>query len=222
MAEVEIKYKGSNIATLDASGIKTLKTSGKYCEDDITVTYTDPEKPTQSKTVTPTASGFRVLPDDGKVLSSVVVNGDSDLIAENVKNGINIFGVTGSMQQGSLTSKTFTVVLTGTATNGQIAVASDSDVATHCTDERFVISCYKITGLDLGGGLSSVCGNVELSSTFYGVCYYNTTPIGISSNATGTSNVKIYADSDGNLRWYSSAPSTRGWYAGTYVVVVSW
>lgn len=40
MADVEIKYKGASIAALNASGTKTLKTAGKYCESDITVSYT--------------------------------------------------------------------------------------------------------------------------------------------------------------------------------------
>ena len=42
MADVSIKYKGSAIAELSASGTKTLKTSGKYCEGDVTVLYTKP------------------------------------------------------------------------------------------------------------------------------------------------------------------------------------
>lgn len=76
MADVSIKYKGSEIATLDASGTKTLKTKTTYCEDDITVEYTDTgtEKPTQEKAVTITENGTtEVLPDDGKALSKVTV-----------------------------------------------------------------------------------------------------------------------------------------------------
>lgn len=42
MSEVAINYKGSSIATMDASGTKTLLTSGKYCEDDIEVVYARP------------------------------------------------------------------------------------------------------------------------------------------------------------------------------------
>lgn len=42
MADVTISYKGSAIATMDLSGTKTLGTSGKYCEDDIVVSYTRP------------------------------------------------------------------------------------------------------------------------------------------------------------------------------------
>ena len=57
-------------------------------------------KPEQSKTVTPDAAGFTVSPDTGKTLSSVVVNGDSDLVATNIKGGVNIFGVTGNLTGG--------------------------------------------------------------------------------------------------------------------------
>lgn len=73
MADVNISYKGTTIATMDASGSKTLNTQGKYCEDNITVQYTDPEKTTQTKSVTPSESAQTVKPDSGKVLSSVSV-----------------------------------------------------------------------------------------------------------------------------------------------------
>ena len=51
MAEVEISYKGSNIATMNASGTKTLLTEAKYLEDDVTVTYTRPAAPTGTYTI---------------------------------------------------------------------------------------------------------------------------------------------------------------------------
>ena len=39
MSDITIGYKGSTIATIDASGTTTLGTSGKYCEDDISIDY---------------------------------------------------------------------------------------------------------------------------------------------------------------------------------------
>lgn len=39
MSDVSIKYKDSEIATLDDTGTKTIKTKGKYCEDDIVIDY---------------------------------------------------------------------------------------------------------------------------------------------------------------------------------------
>lgn len=38
--DVAISYAGAVIASLTDSGTKTLKTQGKYCEDDITIDYT--------------------------------------------------------------------------------------------------------------------------------------------------------------------------------------
>lgn len=42
MADVTLTYKGSTIAEMNASGSKTLKTAGKYCEGDIGVSYVKP------------------------------------------------------------------------------------------------------------------------------------------------------------------------------------
>lgn len=42
MADVTLSYKGSDILELSDSGSATLKTGGKYCEDDIAVEYVKP------------------------------------------------------------------------------------------------------------------------------------------------------------------------------------
>lgn len=72
MADVEISYKGSQIASMSASGVKTLLTGDSFCEDDIVVSYTKPS--TQSKTVSPSTSQQTISPDPGFLLSSVTVN----------------------------------------------------------------------------------------------------------------------------------------------------
>lgn len=78
MADVEISYKGSQIASMSASGVKTLLTGDSFCEDDIVVSYTKPSAPTpvlQSKTVSPSTSQQTVSPDPGyNGLSGVTVN----------------------------------------------------------------------------------------------------------------------------------------------------
>lgn len=57
----------------------------------------------QSKTVTPNSAGFTVTPDASyNGLSSVVVNGDGDLVPSNIKKDVNIFGTVGTYDASSM------------------------------------------------------------------------------------------------------------------------
>ncbi len=115
-----------NIELKDKNGI-TLKTAGKYCSEDVgivpklqsknvatngsvvadggycgldSVTVDVPATPTQEKTVDlAMASGNQVIsPDAGKNLSKVTVTKPSTLVAENIKTGVSIGGVTGTLE----------------------------------------------------------------------------------------------------------------------------
>lgn len=93
MADVTLTYKGSTIAEMDASGSKTLKTAGKYCEGDIGVSY-----------VKPSGGGGVEIPDSAFVLSGECLywdyNGKWDTIitayadkwsANNITDASNMF-----------------------------------------------------------------------------------------------------------------------------------
>lgn len=54
MADVSIKYKGNVLAEMSEKGTKTLRTGGKYCEDDISVIYTPSQTPVVVSDVTGT------------------------------------------------------------------------------------------------------------------------------------------------------------------------
>ena len=61
-------------------------------------TKLNPTNQMQEKTVTPTATEQIVLPDEDYIgLTKVVVNGDTNLIPKNIKEGVTIFGTTGSI-----------------------------------------------------------------------------------------------------------------------------
>ena len=57
----------------------------------------NPPAQLQEKTVTPTKEGLSVVPDSGfDGMSKVTVNGDANLVSENIKEGVSIFGITGT------------------------------------------------------------------------------------------------------------------------------
>ena len=68
MSGVSIKYKGSTIVNISETDSKTLNTRGKYCEEDIIVSYVKPESEPpvlQSKSIEPTESLQVITPDNG-------------------------------------------------------------------------------------------------------------------------------------------------------------
>ena len=68
---------------------------GYYTGGDITVAAV----PTQIKSVTPTSTTQNITPDSGKFLSKVTVAGDGNLVAGNIKSGVSIFGVNGTLEE---------------------------------------------------------------------------------------------------------------------------
>lgn len=58
---------------------------------------TDYDKPLAETTITPAKKSQTIVPDsDHSGFSKVIVNGDSNLIASNIRKGVTIFGVTGT------------------------------------------------------------------------------------------------------------------------------
>ena len=132
---VSIKYKGSEIAALTASGTKTLKTAGKYCEGDITVQNTEGGAALPFETI------MTVSTDDGiisftstkryNILLAKVVDArgmfaaiiDDDLGAA---RGLQISQVgikqveisATSVEENGVTTYTYTWVVTGSSTLG--------------------------------------------------------------------------------------------------------
>ena len=110
MADVTLTYKGSTIAEMNNTGTKTLKTSGKYCEGDIGVSYVKPSSGGSDDLAIKVIEGegaITELPSGITKIRSYAFQGNTDLSLTSLPNTVISIGRNAFDHCTGLTTLTF-------------------------------------------------------------------------------------------------------------------
>lgn len=170
MADVTISYKNNEIATMNATGVKTLLTGDTFCEDDIVVSYTKPSAPSptlQSKTVSPTTSQQTVTADQGyDGLSSVQVNAMPT--ATHPQPSVSITNSTGLVTASHTQSAGY--VTAGTTSKTLQLTTKAAATITPTTSDQTISANRWLTGAQtIKGSANLIAGNIKKNVNIFGV-----------------------------------------------------
>ena len=151
-----ITYKDNQISSFN-TGTKTLKTNGKYMEDDVVVSVND-----------------------------------SNLIASNIKHGVNIFGVNGTFQTKidsvttTLSSRELTITFTGLKAQPLAFVCTQEGQTTFSKSYRWIIS-VAYDGTTVRNETHAVSGSSMIGYNYTNCTWsYSNGSLTITSPSSGT------------------------------------
>lgn len=192
MPDVTISYKNTNIAALSATGTKTLLTEGKYCEDDIVVSFIktagSATTPDTNITANPTVS---VNQNTGEITASVSA---SQSVTPTIVEGYVSDGTSG------------TISISGSSTNQLSTQEGTTITPTESVQTVVTANKYTLGDVKVGAISSSYIGSAverRSASDTHRVGNYLAMPAGYyPENVTAEIPVDTYISSS---TWYLDA-----------------
>ena len=163
-------------------------------------------KPEQTKTATPSTSQQTITPDTGYTLSSVTVNAvtssiDNNIQASNIKSGVTILGVEGTVHEGITPTGTVSITTNGThdvtnyasaSVNVESTINNQNKTVTPTTSQQSITADSGYTGL--GTVTVSAVDNTIDANITAGNIKKNVSILGVTGTYEGAT---LYFMSDG-------------------------
>ena len=149
MADITLSYKGSTIATMSASGSKTIQTKEKYCEDDISLVYDKDE------------SAYNILKGTAQPSSAIGQDGDvylqfSDLDGEIGNTYVKVNGAWQALAGSDVDDVANSGMYTGVEAPPPASLGSDGDY--YYQENNWKRSIKSVSG-SIRGSNSNAYGN---------------------------------------------------------------
>lgn len=199
-------------------------------------------KKKSSETYTPSKSDQTIS--SGQYLSGAqTIKGDSNLTAENIKSGVSIFGVTGTLETGSTGTDTSdatatasdilsgkTAYVDGSKVTGTISSKSAATYTPGTSDQTISSGQYLAGTQTIKGDANLVAENIKKGVSIFGVTgTLESGGTGTSTNnceaylITSTTQAVSFKNTGGPLKaWgYATQTSSSGWGGGTTTKVVA-
>lgn len=128
--------------------------------------------PTEEKSAIPSTAEQEVVPTVGKFLSKVTVGGDANLVANNIKSGVSIFGVQGTLtsldtNDADATAENIdsgkTAYVNGVKVNGTLNPGIDTSDANAVAEDLLYGKTAYVNGSKISGLMIDMSGMEELS-----------------------------------------------------------
>ena len=170
--------------TVSSNGLITATANGKSATQQLSTKG--------ATTITPSTSSKTAVSAGYYTTGAVTVSGDADLKADNIKSGVNIFGITGTSWAGTLTfSGTYATSTYYTAAGSFLSVDKDTGRAFITiqggTSTSYENIYFAATSLPSGVTLLTPPGNTNFGTGGSAKCYYTAVLTGV----TGKINVAV-------------------------------
>lgn len=191
--EMATAVAGISTGGITPTGTIPITQNGTYDITNYASANVNVQPTLQSKTYTPTASGTTITPDNGNDgLSSVIINGDANLTANNIKHGVNIFGTTGTFGAKidsvttTLSSRELSISFSGLKGTPLAFCCTEEGQTTFSKSYRWIIS-VTYDGTTVRNETHGVSGSSMIGYTFTNCTYtYSNGTLTITSPSSGS------------------------------------